>query len=233
MVLSEHRFETADALLDALYATTLPLLQQALQQSGNALLLLSGGRTPLPFYTRLAQAPLDWQRLQLALVDERWLPVTHVNSNEGALRRCFAGNSIALQQLTGMYSGEAAPAGAVADCNARYAALRWPATVAVLGMGGDGHTASLFPAARGLDNALTTQDYCAAIDAIPSAVTGSCTERMTLTLHALRQCSHLLLIITGDDKWNVYQHAKQQADKSLPLSLVLQQAQSVEVFWSP
>lgn len=232
-MLSEHCFESAAALLDALYANCLPLLQQALLQSEKATLLLSGGRTPLPFYKQLAAAALEWQRVQLALVDERWLPVDHADSNEGAVRRCFAGNTLALRQLTGMYSGGISPAGAVADCNARYAALTWPASIAVLGMGADGHTASLFPAARGLDSALTTRDYCAAIDAIPSAVTGSCTERMTLTLHALHQCRHVLLIITGDEKWKVYQRAKQHAEKSLPLSLVLQQAQSVQVFWSP
>ncbi len=181
----------------------------------------------------MSQAALPWQRLQLALVDERWVPTTHPASNERALRQCFAGNDMALQNFTGMYTGALHAAQAVDDCSHRYSALAWPATLAVLGMGTDGHTASLFPGAVGLEVALGTHNLCAAIDAIPSTSTGDCTERMTLSLHALLQCRQLVLLIQGDDKWQVYQRAKQRADSSLPISLLLQQAQAIQVFWSP
>lgn len=229
----EQRFDSATAMTAAAAACCLPLIADALRVQPSATLLLSGGRTPLPLYAQLSQAALPWQRLQLALVDERWLPTTHVASNERALRQCFAANAAALQRITGMYDGSPHAAQAVDACNRRYAALDWPATLAVLGMGSDGHTASLFAGAAGLDTALQTRNHCAAIDAIPSPVTGDCTERMTLSLHALLQCRQLVLLLSGDDKWQVYQRAKQQADSSLPISLLLQKTQAIQVFWSP
>lgn len=229
----EQRFDSSTAMTAALAAFSLPLIAGALQVQSTATLLLSGGRTPLPFYAHLAQQPLPWQRVQLALVDERWVPTTHAASNERALRQCFAGNDIALQNFTGMYNGALHAAQAVDACSQRYAALAWPATLAVLGMGSDGHTASLFPGATGLEAALRTRNYCAAIDAVPSASTGDCTERMTLSLHALLQCRQLVLLIQGDEKWQIYQRAKQRADSSLPISLLLQQTQAIQVFWSP
>ena len=132
-----------------------------------------------------------------------------------------------------MKTADASAQTAVAACNARYATLAWPPALGILGMGNDGHTASLFPGAEGLQQALASTAFCAAINARPSAVTGACTERMTLTLSALLQCERVALLVTGDDKWQVYQRAKAGEDTALPVSLVLARAAQVDVFWSP
>ncbi|HTQ99805.1 MAG TPA: 6-phosphogluconolactonase [Candidatus Acidoferrum sp.] len=229
----EQRFDTAAALQQALLAWSIKCIEQDLRERSAISLLLSGGRTPIPFYCWLSQTDLPWQRIQLALVDERWVPVEDGASNEGAIRAAFFDNSTALAQLVAMKTTAAHAVNAVAECNDCYATLAWPPTLAVLGMGADGHTASLFAGAHGYEAALTSTAFCAAIEAKPSAVTGACTERMTLTLNALLQSRRIALLISGDDKWQVYRKALAAENPALPVSMVLRRAAAVEVFWSP
>jgi len=230
---SEHRFDSIALLQEALYQWSLGTLQQALARSGQVSVLLSGGRTPLPFYARLAEAPLPWSRINMALCDERWISADMEDSNEHAIRHVFAGNPKALQQFIAMKTPDASARVAVDDCNQRYRQLPWPPALTVLGMGLDGHTASLFPGATGIEYALREPTFCTAIEAIPSPVTGACSERMTLTLWALLQSRHSALLFTGDDKWRVYQEAREREDAQLPVSLLLHRTTALDVFWCP
>ncbi|MES2603287.1 MAG: 6-phosphogluconolactonase, partial [Pseudomonadota bacterium] len=232
MALTEHRYKTKVELQRAVSQWSIDVLQKALTTQPAVSVLLSGGSTPLPVYEQLAQAALPWDCVHLAQVDERWVEPDHELSNERAIRAAFAGKLAALKNFVAMKRSTQSAAIAVDDCNRRYAALPPPA-LCILGMGMDGHTASLFPAAAGLTSGLTSHTPCAAIEARPSAVTGTCTERMTMTLWALLKSTHIALLITGDDKWKVYQSARAHEDKSLPVSLLLKRAASVDVFWSP
>lgn len=233
MALTEHRVATAATLAQAVLDWSLPLLQQRLRTEGRISLLLSGGTTPLAFYHLLAQAALPWPRIDLALVDERWVEPSSLHSNEAAIRAALAANPAAAERLTGMKNPASTAAAGAEACNQRYRALCWPPSLTVLGMGLDGHTASLFPAADGLQAGLTARTFCTAIHAQPSAVTGPCTERLSLTLWALAQSSRLALLISGEAKWALYQRATQSRDPALPVSLLLGLPCPIDVFWCP
>ena len=232
---NEHKFTDREQMLDALYDAVVADLEQALATRAPATLLLSGGSTPAPLYRRLANAPLDWARVDIALVDERWVHKDDPGSNERLLRETLLQGAAAAAAFTGMKNDQPTAAEAVDDCNRRYAALPSPYCLCLLGMGPDGHTASLFPAARGLQQALSARQHCAAIMARPSAVTGDNLERMTMTPWSILQARKLVLLISGEDKWQIYRQARQPgASEKLPVSLFLdQQRVPVEVYWAP
>lgn len=228
-MLTEHRYESFAELQKALLDWSQDLLQQALEREQAVSMLLSGGSTPLPYYRELAKSTLPWDRIHLALVDERWVDVNDISSNERAIREAFAPNAMALRNFTGMKSE--LKSAAVDDCNARYARLPWPPTLCVLGLGADGHTASLFPEAMGLHAALHAEQFCAAINAQPTVVTGNCTERMTMTLWALLQARHIAFVFTGPQKLKVYEAVSQREDLQIPASFVVSRAKSLDVFY--
>lgn len=233
--ISEYKFDNRETMMDAIYQVVLTDLEQALQQRAAATLLLSGGSTPAPLYQRLAQAGLDWSNIDVALVDERWVDRDDASSNERLVRETLLHGAAAAARFTGMKNNHPTPFSGEAECNLAYARLKTPFDLCLLGMGADGHTASLFPGAAGLDDALNKKLLCAAIRARRSEVTGDNLERMTLTPWGLRQSRRLILLISGEEKWRVYAKARQSgASAQLPVSLVIDQpAAPLDVYWCP
>lgn len=234
-MLHEHVFSDPAELLPVLLQFCVQALREDLAIAPEVSCLLSGGNTPRRLYELMALTDLPWQRITPALVDERRVPVSDPASNEGMLRTIFTHNTDFLARLQGMHAAHADPAAVQADCEARYAALPQPWSFCLIGMGNDGHTASLFPGAEGLQQGLTGEHLCQAIAAQPSRVTGLHTERLTLTLAGLRRARRLILYFTGKDKWQVYQNALHCHDVStLPVAAVLQQrGLPIHVFYHP
>lgn len=238
---AEYFFDDRSSMLAALQSALCARLQQDLATADQCTLLLSGGNTPVPLYRQLAAADLPWERIHIALVDERWVDPAHDASNEGMLRANLLRERAARCHFTGMKSahllGPALQDAAAAStaCNARYAVLPKPWSAALLGMGPDGHTASLFPDALGLRAALDSHQLCAPVHARATPVTGPWLERMTLTPHALLQCKQLFLLFSGNERQQVYKQALRTRDYAkLPVSVFLQQdAVPVDVYWCP
>lgn len=231
MSVIEHKYADRESMLEDLYQVFI----QELQQHSPATLLLSGGSTPGPLYRKLSAAKLDWKNIHVALVDERWVDTDHAASNERLLRETLLIDNAAQANFVGMKNGHRSPFDGQAGCSARYAGLPRPYSICLLGMGPDGHTASLFPRAEGLEAAVDSKQYCAAIRARQSEVTGEYVERMTMTPWSILQSRRLILLFTGNDKWAVFEQASEQvASAELPISLFIHQTKlPLEVYWAP
>ncbi len=236
-MITECFFPDRESLLSALVSECTELLTTSIKQRQQASFLVSGGSSPQPFYRALAQTPIDWQRVQVALVDERWVAPGESGSNETFIIDNLLQEQAAVAKFIAMKSPHLTAEDGLVDCESRYRQLQQPFDFTLLGMGPDAHTASLFPNAQGLSDALDTSAsaLCAAIQATPSEVTGPLTERMTLTLSGLLRSRQLHLLITGEEKLAAYQQALKANDVMLsPISAVLQQESvPVKVYWAP
>ena len=236
-MITECFFTDRDSLFAALVADCADQLTTAIERRQQAGFLVSGGSSPKPFYQALSKTVMDWQRVHVALVDERWVNPGESGSNETFIIENLLQNQAAVAKFIAMKSNHPSAEQGLADCELRYQQLQQPFDFTLLGMGPDAHTASLFPGADGLDEALDSSapQLCAAIQAAPSDVTGPLTERMTLTLSGLLKSRQLHLLITGEEKLVTYQQdLKNNNAKLSPISAVLQQESvPVKVYWAP
>ena len=232
MAVEERTFaspaDAAQALADAVAAD----LTAALAQRPHASLVVSGGRSPIAFFERLRGAPLDWSRVVVTLADERWVPPDHAESNARLLAEHLLRGTAAAARFVPLWNGAASPGGAIAERTVALTVLPRPIDALVLGMGEDGHTASLFPGAAGLAAALDPRGEAllAAID--PPAAPH---PRLTLTLAALLDSRRIHLPIGGAAKQAVYRRALVSGDSARwPVTAVLDQPTvPVRVYLSP
>lgn len=212
------------------------VLRAAIAARGQASLAVSGGKSPIPMFEALREQDLDWARVSVVLVDERIVARDHEASNSALVtRHLLQGRAAAARflpffgELPSQFNAEVLDA-LVLDASARIAALPWPLDVAVLGMGEDAHTASLFPGAPGYARAIATSDRLAWVVPAQAPVPAP-HARLTFTLGALLEARELVLSIAGDSKLAVYRRAAQKADPALPISLVLNQARTPVHVW--
>ncbi|MCF7529319.1 6-phosphogluconolactonase [Neisseria lisongii] len=206
--------QAAEALAQAVAAA----LQTAVAQQDSAVLAVSGGRSPIAFFEALSQIDLAWDKITVALVDERIVPTCHADSNSGLVRRHLLQNKAAAATWLPMVDDAAdetqlTPATALAFARSHY---RQP-DVLVLGMGADGHTASLFPQAPQLAAGIAADCSETLIHTTPVTAPH---ERISMTLNAIAQTRSVFLAIQGADKKAVFDRAA-AGDAAYPIGLVL------------
>jgi 6-phosphogluconolactonase len=204
-----------------------------LAQNARVTLALSGGRSPIPLFALLARQAWPWDRIDITLVDERVVPPDHLDSNARLLREhLLLGAASAARFLPMIEAGELTlgPEALRIQAEQRLRDVLQQPLALVLGMGTDGHTASLFAQAAGYDAACSSTDWLAWLDPRPHAPHA----RLSLTLHALKTASLRLLSIAGHDKQAVLERALASPDAALPISLLLHDpSYPVEVHQAP
>lgn len=195
-------------------------------------LAVSGGSTPMPMYQTLAAKKLAWSRTRLTLVDERWVAANHPRSNETAIRKAFA--AAKALRIDGLYNGAPTPAAGAEAAEMKTDLRQKHFDAVILGMGDDGHTASWFPHAEGLDRALGGPQNVCAIKAKKSAVTGEETDRITLTLAAIRDARLIVLMMTGEEKRATFERALESGPvEDMPVRAILRARADLWACWAP
>jgi len=228
----EHRFPDPGGLARALSGEIKVDLEEAIAARGTASLVVSGGRTPIPLFEALCTERIDWARVRITLADERWVETTHEASNERLVREHLLREAAAAAHLTGLHNAAATPEQGAAWAWTTVSRLPRPWDVVLLGVGADGHTASLFPGAPGIEGALDPSGLPGCVAIHPHAAPHA---RLSLNVAALLDARRVILHIVGTAKWRVYHAALEQGRREqMPIRAVLHQQQvPVDVYWSP
>jgi 6-phosphogluconolactonase len=201
-------------------------LSRSIAKQGQAVLAVSGGRSPVPLFHALREADIDWSRVTITLVDERYVPTDHPDSNEQLVREHLLSGRAAAARFVGLVHDPLDLAASVEQPNRE----AHPVTVAVLGMGEDGHTASLFPGAEELAAGLDRNSNASYLSVTPPAAPH---QRISLTLAALLKAQRLILAIAGDNKRKIYEQASEAASDTLPISHFIHQTKvPFDVYWT-
>lgn len=229
-VFTESRHANGGELARALAQRVADDLRNAIAQRGIAKIALSGGTTPQRFFAALSRERLDWTRVRVLPVDERWVPPLHKRSNELLLREHLLQNDAAAAQLLPLFRPVATPERAL-HAVLTAVALQLPLDVVVLGMGEDGHIASLFPDLDANRREIGLQaSGRAPVLSVRSA--NAPEPRMSLTLSAICTAPALYLHIEGDAKRRVFDTAVADARCGLPIRALLARAPvPPHLFW--
>ncbi len=223
-----HSLPGPERLAEALADRVADALKYALSNHDRASLVVSGGRSPIAFLEALSMRELPWEKVQVSLADERWVDPGQPDSNEGLLRRHLLKNAAADAHLISLYQDAETLEQAAGRASAKLDELAQPIDVLVLGMGDDGHTASLFPnsplLAKGLDE--DGVDRC-----LPMLAPVSPEQRITMTYPLLASARVQCLAIQGPGKLETLRQAMLVEPSQMPIRAFLRSP--LEIYWCP
>ena len=205
-------------------------LAARLREAPRASLVVSGGSTPLPFFKALSGRDLEWSRVDVLLADERWVDEDDDASNTRLVRENLLQNQASSARFLSLKQPGATPVEGLAQVKAELAELALPVDVLILGMGNDGHTASLFPDAPELESAMNPE--CQEIVAA-STPASQPQKRITLTWPPLRDARFTALHLKGEDKLTTLNQAISEPEKVLEMPIRAFLKPGLQVFWSP
>ncbi len=230
-----NKFDSREELFSAVANACRSQLEKVLKEKNKASFIIPGGTTPAPSFAQLAIADIDWKNITIGQSDERWVDADHEQSNQGLTQKTLLIDNAKSAKYVAMKNSAPDPFAGESQCNSDYAAIA-PFSVTMLGMGLDGHIASLFPNSKTIDQALSlnNENTCIAIDAEGCKVAGDFPHRMSLTLSAIVKSELIILLVTGSEKLSVIEKAMITNDpKVLPVSGILnQQKTAVKIFWA-
>jgi 6-phosphogluconolactonase len=206
-------------------------LTDIIRKRRKASLALAGGTTPGPLYEALSNAPLAWEKVTITLTDERWVSPEDPASNEYLIRDLLMRRRAAGATFVPFKTNHAKASGGAATAEKRLTPIM-PFDICLIGMGPDGHIASLIPGAEGYDAAVDPAGTkkVAGIHAVGAA---GAPERMTLTIPGILSSRRIVVLFMGQDKLNVYNEAKAGEGTSPLKELLAQRKAPVHAFWAP
>lgn len=195
-------------------------LSEGIKQNGAASLLVSGGNTPKALFAVLKHKEIDWEKVTIALVDDRWVNLDDPASNEAMVRQTLLQDNASKATFVGMKTVHEDAFEAVPTVTQNLSNIRTPFDVVILGMGEDGHTASIFPCCDQLDEGLNTDALLLASE--PKTAPH---QRMTFSKKALLNSKQLYLHLVGANKESVLEQVTKSQDERLaPINAFLNQA---------
>jgi 6-phosphogluconolactonase len=223
-------FGHANALVSAATQHVARRLKDELAVHDRVTLVVSGGKSPAALFQALAKQPLAWERVTVTLADERWVPPDHTDSNEALVRKHLLQHRAAEAAFVPFWTGADTPEAAVPAVAAALAEVPHPFSLVLLGMGEDGHMASLFPGAETLLEGLTSK--ASVVAARPPRAPH---RRLSLSLHALLDSRGILLMLSGTEKRRILEKALDEGSvETCPIRAILRQTTvPVSVFWAP
>jgi 6-phosphogluconolactonase len=225
-------YDTAAEMAGAVAGDVRFVIESALDARGEALVALPGGRSPVPAFERLAAAKINWNRVTIIPTDDRLVPATDPLSNLAMIARHFLPKGARVLPIVVEGATDYHAAGKVAD--AQLADLKWPPDLVWLGVGADGHTASIFPGPD-LENALDGPETRRAVGLMPDPLPAEApVARVTLSRAAILSARALLLAFSGPEKRAVVERAIKDGPLSrTPIGRVLANAEgSINIHWS-
>lgn len=221
-----HPFPTEDgaatALADALHGA----LDTCLTRQDRAVIAVSGGRSPIPVFRALAARTLPWHRVTVTLVDERCVPSDHPDSNARLVRTHLLTGPALSAAFRPLWLQAASP-----DALLENAIHHWQTPdITVLGMGEDGHTASLFPDAAALPVGLDPATTAPLILVDPPSAPH---RRLSMTATEIARSGAVFLFIAGAKKQSVLTTALAAPSAALPIGVVLARCPAARVFLGP
>ncbi|MGA9333981.1 MAG: 6-phosphogluconolactonase [Rudaea sp.] len=226
--LVQHEFDDSETLARTFARETADALREAIAARGHALIALSGGNTPRRFLERLGEQQLDWARTTITLADERWVPPDNARSNEHLLRETLLRGNAGAAHFVSLHVDTPTPEQGLAVVAERIANLVMPFDVVVLGMGDDGHCASLFPDGDNLQAALNPLGE---LRVMPMRAPDAPEPRITLTLAALIRTRRMYLQIEGETKGRLFARIRDgdPAFSDAPVRSVLEHSHVVPI----
>jgi 6-phosphogluconolactonase len=226
-------YDSLDELADAVAGDVGFIIESAIDARDASLVAVPGGTTGPAIFTKLAKAKMPWKKVTLIPTDDRIVPVESDQSNVRELARAFLPLGARVIPLTGGGGDDYKMAGNAAD--ARLQDLPWPPDLVWLGVGKDGHTASIFPGAD-MQSALEAPKARRAVGVMPDPLPPEApVARVTLTRASILSARTVLITVTGQEKRDLLEQAIADGHSSrLPIGRVLAEAeQPIDIHWCP
>lgn len=227
----QHLFASGAETAQALTALVAGALRRGVSERGAGSLIVSGGRSPTAFFEALSVQALAWDKIVVSLADDRWVAADDADSNENLVRRHLLRGAAAAARFVPLVDVGVTPEQHLAAAERALATVPHPYDAVLLGVGDDGHTASMFPGADATPAALDVRRPQRLAAVTPKDAPH---RRISLTLRALLDTRLVVILIAGEGKRAAIELAARSTPEQHPIAAFLQQdAVPVHVFFSP